>query len=135
VGEEFNVQSKFTKGAKPEGSGDGEFEDAWFSQFRGGEGTKKMNPVAQNIEDIKQFAYSAFDILDKNGNGFIESTELVAALEDPAVGMREKSFITFLLTNHAEIADAVKEGVPEHTEGISRLDLELYFRLLLSRVQ
>ncbi len=128
------MESKFTKGAKPAG-GDDEFENAWFSQFPAKTGEKKMNPVAQNIEDIKQFAYSAFDILDKNGNGFIESKELVAALEDPAVGMREKSFITFLLTNHEDIADSVKEGGPQQGDGISRLDLELYFRLLLAKVQ
>lgn len=129
------MQSKFTKGAKAN-TGDDAFENAWFSQFKGNEGQqKKLNPIAQNLEDIKQFAYSAFDILDLDGNGFIESKELEAALEDSSVGMREKSFITFLLTNHAEIAEAVKEGVPGHEDGISRLDLDLYFKLLVSRVQ
>ncbi len=128
--------SKFTKSGKDEA-----FQNAWFSAFRGKEQAKgeepakKLSPVAKNLDDIKQYAYSAFDSLDKNGNGFIETSELTQVLDDPTVGMREKSFITFLLNHQSEIADAVQEGHPEHADGISRLDLEKYFRILISQVQ
>jgi hypothetical protein len=61
-------------------------------------------------------------------------SELEQALNDDNVPMREKSFITFLLTNQQDIADSVQEGHPEHKDGISRLDLDAYFNLVLSRL-
>ncbi len=114
---------------------DKQFQNSWFSQYRGQPEIKsKANPLAQNFEEIKQYAYAAFDQLDKNGNGFIETSELSAALNDANMPMREKSFITFLLNHQREIADTVLEGQPENKDGISRLDLDGYFKLVLGNL-
>jgi len=43
---------------------------------------KKASPVKQNMEAIKAYAYEAFDKLDRNHNGFIETDELYAAMDD-----------------------------------------------------
>lgn len=98
------------------------------------QGMKKLNPLQQNFDQIRSFAYQAFDKLDKNGNGFIETDELYEALNDPNLDMREKSYVTFLLTNQKEIADSVNEGIDPTENGISRLDIELYFKLAISRL-
>jgi hypothetical protein len=146
--EEFNVTSE-----RPELNKDDDFQNQWFSMSFSQSGahnvsaislkpstqrptseTKKISPVRQNIEQIKQFAYDAFDRLDTNKNGFIETDELYAAMNDENTPMREKSYIMFLLTNQKEIAEQAHEGDPEYKDGISRADLELYFRLILSRI-
>jgi hypothetical protein len=119
-------------GNKRELKKDDEFANAWFSQSNSGE--KKASPVRQNLEAIKKYAYDAFDKLDTNKNGFIETDELYAAMDDENTPMRDKSYIMFLLSNQAEIAASASEGSPEHKDGISRVDLELYFRLILSLV-
>src|ERR1700721_3026147 len=79
---------------------DSDFQNAWLSKSVTGptveSGAKKMSPVQKSLEEIKQYAYEAFDKLDKNGNGFIETDELYSFLEDANTPMREKSFITFL---------------------------------------
>ncbi len=62
-------------------------------------GMKRLNPLQQNFDHIRLFAYEAFDKIDANDNGFIETEELYAALNDPNLDMREKSYVTFLLTN------------------------------------
>lgn len=98
------------------------------------QGMKKLNPLQQNFDQIRQFAYESFDKLDANGNGFIETHELYDALHDPKLDMREKSYVTFLLTNQKEIADSVNEGIDPTQGGISRLDIELYFKLAISRL-
>jgi len=102
-----------------------EFASAWFS---------KTNIVQQNIEAIRAYAYEAFDKLDTNGNGFIETEELYAAIDDENIPMREKSYIMFLLTHQQEIADSQDEGVEDMRDGISRLDIEHYFKLVLERI-
>lgn len=111
---------------------DDEFQNVWFSSAPAAE--KKSSPVKQNIEAIKQYAYDAFDKLDTNKNGFIETDELYAAMNDPETPMRDKSYIMFLLTNQADIAASAHEGVSDQMDGISRVDLELYFRVVLSRL-
>lgn len=111
---------------------DDDFQNVWFSPAPAAE--KKSSPVKQNIEAIKQYAYDAFDKLDTNKNGFIETDELYAAMNDPETPMRDKSYIMFLLTNQAEIAASAHEGVSDQKDGISRVDLELYFRVVLSRL-
>lgn len=98
------------------------------------QGMKKLNPLQQNFDQIRQFAYEAFDKLDTNSNGFIETHELYDALNDPKLDMREKSYVTFLLTNQKEIAESVNEGIDPTEGGISRLDIELYFKLAISRL-
>ena len=95
---------------------------------------RKLNPLQQNFDQIRAFAYAAFDKIDANDNGFIETEELYAALNDPSLDMREKSYVTFLLTNQKEIADSVNEGIDPTQNGISRLDIELYFKLAISRL-
>jgi Ca2+-binding EF-hand superfamily protein len=82
-----------------------------------------------DIKAIREYAYLAFDHLDKNGNGFLERNELIAVLEG-GVTEREKSFITFLLNNQENIADMVQEEGGGPSEGISRDDLESYFTLI-----
>lgn len=98
------------------------------------QGMKRLNPLQQNFDQIRLFAYEAFDKIDANDNGFIETEELYAALNDPNLDMREKSYVTFLLTNQKEIADSVNEGIDPTQNGISRLDIELYFKLAISRL-
>lgn len=122
---------------------DSSFDNAWFSRSpgaaEGGPGAgagatqKKQSPMQRNIEEIKQYAYDAFDRLDANKNGFIEMDELAAHLNDPNVPMREKSFISFLINNHDDIEQACSEGGHSNS-GISRLDIEFYFRLVLSQI-
>jgi hypothetical protein len=114
-----------------------DFQNAWMSKSvtaAPAETSKKVSPVQRSLEEIKEFAYEAFDRLDKNGNGFIETDELSAFLEDANVPMREKSFITFLLSNQQEISEACKEDGSMPSTGISRLDLEFYFRLIIGKL-
>lgn len=106
-------------------SSDDELERAWVSNY------VPKGTVQDSINQIKEYAFLAFDTLDKNKNGFIERTELEAALKDADVGPREKSFISFLLTNQSTIAEQVKEDPNGPLHGISRLDLNAYFKLLL----
>ncbi len=115
---------------------DDDFQNAWFSQssVTTTGSFKKASPVLQNMEEIKKYAYDSFDRLDANGNGFIETDELVAAMNDASTPMRDKSYIHFLLSNQADIASAAHEGHEDQKDGISRVDLELYFRLVLSRI-
>ncbi|MBS1954993.1 MAG: hypothetical protein JST89_12460 [Cyanobacteria bacterium SZAS-4] len=117
---------------------DPSFDNAWFSRTPAGPepgaaAQKKVSPVQRSIEEIKQYAYDAFDRLDSNKNGFIEMDELAASLNDPNVPMREKSFISFLINNHDDIEKACSEG-GEAKNGISRLDIEFYFRLVISQL-
>jgi len=114
---------------------DDDFANAWlFSQSDSIQSVeKKPNIVQQNIEAIRAYAYEAFDKLDTNGNGFIETSELYAALDDSGTSMKEKSYIMFLLTHQEEISDCEDEGVAEMVNGISRLDIDMYFRLILNR--
>jgi hypothetical protein len=116
---------------------DAQFDNAWFSRSPApaepAAVAKKISPVQKSIEEIKQYAYDAFDKLDTNKNGFIEMDELAASLQDPNVPMREKSFISFLINNHDDIEKSVAEGSDQKT-GISRLDIEYYFRLVISQL-
>ncbi len=83
----------------------------------------------QDIIAIRDFAYKAFDKLDKNGNGFIEQTELAYAQSVAPAGSKEKSFLTFLLNNQEAIAEMVAEDHAPQL-GLSRGDLESYFALI-----
>jgi len=120
-------------GNKKQLNKDDEFASAWFSQSNPGE--VKASPVRQNLEAIKTFAYEAVDKLDTNKNGFIEAEELYAAMNAESTPMRDKSYIHFLLANQPEIAASAHEGDPEYKDGISRVDLELYFRIILSQIK
>lgn len=114
---------------------DENFQNQWFKHdLTPPPGKKRVSPVQQNLEAIKKYAYDAFDKLDTNGNGFLERDELLAAFEDEKVEMRDKSYIMFLLNNQKEIADSAVEGSGEQNEGISRLDIEMYFKLVIGRL-
>ncbi|MBP9090376.1 hypothetical protein KBI23_05050 [bacterium] len=103
-----------------------DFEKAWVSNY------VPKDSAADAILQIKDYAYKAFDKLDSDGNGYIEKHELEAHLKDEKTPAREKSFITFLLNNQQAIADAVHEGSTSVKGGITRLDLEAYFKLVLT---
>ena len=123
--------------SEPANANDPAFQNAWFSLSvdpQAAAPQKKMSPAQRNLDDIKKYAYEAFDLLDTNQNGFIESSELQVVLADPATPMREKSFVMFLLSNQQEIADSVQEGTPEYRDGISRLDIDQYFKIVMSRL-
>lgn len=114
---------------------DANFQNEWFKHdFQPPPGKKKVSPAQQNLEAIKAYAYEAFDKIDANGNGYIEKDELMALFEDDSVPMKDKSFIMFLLNNHKEIADSAKEGSGEQQDGISRLDLDMYFKIVIGRL-
>lgn len=100
-----------------------EQDRSWMDQSDGSE-------EIQDIATIRDYAYQAFDKLDKDGNGFIESTELHLARLDPSMCAKEKSFIAFLLNNQEAIADMVAEEKEGPRLGISRDDLESYFGLI-----
>jgi hypothetical protein len=105
-----------------------DFDRHWLS----GEPSSDSSADSGSMPDIKairEYAYYAFDHLDKNGNGFLERDELLAVLNSQ-ITQREKSFITFLLNNQENIADMVKESGGAQSEGISRGDLESYFSLI-----
>jgi len=97
-----------------------EFERHWLT------GAESGDP---DIKAIRDYAYLAFDHLDKNGNGFLEREELLTVLNSP-VTQREKSFITFLLNNQQNIAEMEEEDNPGPVDAISRGDLESYFALI-----
>lgn len=97
--------------------------NTWFADIMG-DGSQ----MGDQLQAIKNFAYIAFDKIDKDGNGFLSQVELEALLASGELGKREQSFLTFLLDNHDQIAEATDEG--EHADGISRYDLEAYFDLI-----
>jgi hypothetical protein len=86
--------------------------------------------VISNLAAVKDFAYKSFDVLDKDGNGFIETHELTGILESGSLDNREKSFVVFLLNNREQIAQMNDEGSQSPVDGISRSDIEAYFALL-----
>jgi hypothetical protein len=110
--------------AAPDKSTDGQAE-SWFSDILGGAET-----VNEQMQRIRDFAYSSFDRLDCDSNGFISRLELETALADQELPIRESQFLTFLLENHDDIIDAFDEKTI--ADGISRKDLESYFKLVAS---
>lgn len=105
---------------------DDNFEKAWVSNYVPKDSAKDA------MIQLKEWAYKAFDKLDIDGNGYIEKHELEAVLKDPATEGREKSFITFLLNNQDAIAHSVHEGSTTVSGGISRLDMDAYFKLVIA---
>ncbi|MBU6452276.1 MAG: hypothetical protein KGS72_10885 [Cyanobacteria bacterium REEB67] len=103
-----------------------DFQSAWVNDY------VPTGTAADAIQEIKAYAYKAFDQLDQNGNGYIETDELQSFLNNPETPGREKSFITFLLSNQEAISQSVLEGATAPKSGISRLDLDAYFKLVLA---
>lgn len=106
---------------------DENFETRWLHESTLEHQTSRVG----NLNAVKEFAYNSFDRLDKDGNGFIEMNELQTVLdEDGALNNREKSFVVFLLNNFEQISIMQDEGLKSPVDGISRADIELYFKLL-----
>jgi serine/threonine protein kinase len=86
--------------------------------------------VFAELDKIKKFAYGSFDALDADGDGFLTSEELYAALMSKDIQWQEKTYLGFLLRRIDEIHSAYdEEWAPEHN-GISRTDLQEYFEQL-----
>ncbi len=66
--------------------------------------------VKTSLNDIKVFAYGAYDSLDLDGDGFVTQTELSNAFTNPSAGWREKSFLLFLIRRIEDISDAYKKN-------------------------
>lgn len=107
-------------------SDDPNFDRKWME----GDGDTSQVDLCSDITAIRDYAYGAFDKLDRNGNGFIERGELYAALASEQVDQREKSFISFLLNNQEAISEMVQEDEAGPRLGLSRGDLESYFALI-----
>jgi hypothetical protein len=86
--------------------------------------------LAQTLQDIHDFALKTFDSLDQDGDGFLSQQELQNAATDELTGWREKSFLIFLMRNLEPISNAFDEEWAPENAGISRMDLQEYFRLL-----
>jgi len=84
----------------------------------------------QTFQDIHAFAMKTFDSLDQDGNGFLSRQELQSAATSEMTGWREKSFLIFLMRNIEAISKAFDEQWAPENAGISRMDLQEYFRNL-----
>lgn len=86
--------------------------------------------VSETFKDIHDFAIKTFDSLDQDGDGFLTRVELNYAVANDLTGWREKSFLIFLMRNLENIQKAFKEEWVPDERGISRMDLQEYFRSL-----
>lgn len=84
--------------------------------------------VADTLKEIKEFAYKTFDQIDEDSNGFISRTELQKALINPDLDWRERSYISFLLRRIEDIASAFEEEWDSKDDGISKVDIQEYFK-------
>jgi hypothetical protein len=108
-------------------------EDAWMYARAGI--TSGGLRVADTLDEVKTFAYECFDMLDKDGDGFISKGELNEAVNNDRFKWREKSFICFLLRRVEDIAEAYDEEWDcKKGEGISRADIQEYFKTLRKRI-
>ncbi|MBI2809439.1 MAG: hypothetical protein HYX67_01215 [Candidatus Melainabacteria bacterium] len=83
--------------------------------------------IADAFQEIQQFAYSAFEVMDKDSDGFVSRTELNYFLNSKATSNRAKSFIRFMLYRLDDIKKAYIEDANSDTDGISRGDIRNYF--------
>lgn len=105
---------------------DEDFDKRWLHET-----TKEQNmATVADLNAVREFAYKSFDHLDQDKNGFIESAELESLLQGNSLSNREKSFVWFLLTNQEQIACMAEQGDEADCAGISRQDIEQYFKLL-----
>lgn len=97
------------------------FDNRWLRQSKEGSGST-------DLRAIKEFAYRSFDLLDKDKDGFLQRAELKSELENGQLDSREKSFVSFLLNSHEQIASMNDEAA--QSDGISRQDIEYYFSFI-----
>lgn len=104
---------------------DENFDKRWLHEH-----TAEVNiSVIKNLAAVREFAFKSFDLLDRDGNGFIETEELLDILENGELSNREKSFVNFLLNNQPQIAE-MQDEITSPPGAISREDLKHYFNLL-----
>lgn len=108
---------------------DSDEESSWYAQRTTG-GLR----VADALDEIKSFAYRAFDELDNDGDGFISRAELETVLAGRTLASRERSFVSFLLRRLEDIESAYNEEWTHGGEGISRADIQEYFKKILRKV-
>lgn len=108
---------------------DGDDDSSWYAQRTTG-GLR----ISDTLDEIKAFAYRAFDELDVDRDGFISRSELEAVLAGRTLASRERSFVSFLLRRLEDIESAYKEEWTQGGEGISRADIQEYFKKILSKV-
>ncbi len=95
----------------------------------------RLSKIAERLEEIKSFAYSSFDLIDKNSDGFISQDELQAAIMDEQVPWRQKAYISFLLRRFDDVQSSYnEEWAPDH-DGISRADIQEYFNLIKIEIE
>ncbi|MBZ0185145.1 MAG: hypothetical protein K8F91_02760 [Candidatus Obscuribacterales bacterium] len=100
----------------------------WHSQRKTG-GLR----VADTLDEIKAFAYKTFDLLDSDNNDFISRAELSNALLSPELDWRERSYVGFLLRRIEDIADSYVEEWETSEVGISRADIQEYFKVIRAK--
>jgi Ca2+-binding EF-hand superfamily protein len=83
--------------------------------------------IATTFQDIQDFAYRSFEVMDKDSDGFVSRTELNFFLNSSATSLRAKSFIRFMLYRLNDIKKSFVEDVNPETDGISRGDIREYF--------
>lgn len=91
--------------------------------------------VADTLDEVKTFAYECFDLLDKDGDGFLTKGELNEAMTSDRFKWREKSFLCFMLRRIDDISESYDEEWDcKKGEGISRADIQEYFKMLRKRI-
>ncbi|HEY9734387.1 MAG TPA: serine/threonine-protein kinase [Drouetiella sp.] len=76
--------------------------------------------------EVKRFAMSSFDKLDRNRDGFLSKEELVQACIAVSPNRREHALLSFLVSNLEDIQNVANSG-ERRTRGVSRHDLSEYF--------
>lgn len=101
---------------------DEEFHEEWQRPLR-----EKGIQVTDTFQEIQDFAYRSFEVMDQDSDGFVSRDELNYFLKSSATSLRAKSFIRFLLFRLDDIKKSFIEDVNPDTDGISRGDIKEYF--------
>jgi len=113
-------------------------EQTYSFDFGNSEGKRRHKTgglcIAGTFAEIKAFAFEHFDKLDKDGDGFISRNELKASFEDQNTSQEARSYIFFLLRRIDEIQAAYNEEWGAG-DGISRADIQEYFKTWIEKVQ
>ena len=101
---------------------DEEFYTAWQKPHR-----ENGVGIAETFQEIQDFAYRSFEVMDKDGDGFVSRDELNHFLSSNATSLRAKSFIRFMLYRLDDIKNSFVEHVNPNKDGVSRGDIREYF--------